>query len=741
MRHALRPLLLFGLLVSALPGFAQALPPDLFLDENYQNPPPGHYRTGRNADTEATLTPAGYELRYLSAGGSIAQAMLPPGSRPNLAEDFVLEGELRGMGTIGLFWNGQKAPGGYEKTLMQMRLASAVPTVEVQQFRAGTWSMLLAPTPMTGGVAAADWHTIRIARTGATVAYWLDGVRLAEQPAPARPARDCGLALQNPGAVATLRRLRLWHHRIPIRLAPGIPATLRRERLTAPGLNTEREELGPMLSADGRYLYFSRVMGDIKAVDDGKAFNEDVFVTERGADGQWGAARALGPPINNDDTNFVTHVAPDGQTLLLGNRYGPDGLMLGQGFSRSQRRADGTWTPPEALPADMGTRADFGTRARNSCLDASSTVLLTSAVLATDPANTDLYYCRRQPDGAWSAPVALPASLKTEGNETTPFLAPDGKTLFFSSDGLPGYGSYDVFVTTRLDDTWTRWSEPLNLGPAVNTTRSDMYYSTSASGTDAYLVTSANDGRQGDIYRLAVPPAARPQATVLVRGRVLDATTGQPIATAEVRYEQLPAGTEAGVVLPAAAGAFAATLPAGLRYGLRATAPGYLSVNENLDLSATTAYREITQDLRLLPLVAELAGSAVKLQAAAPAPAVPGQVRGVAMPVAEEKITLNNLFFVQGKSVLLPASFPELNRLAETLTAHPALQIRLDGHTDNTGDAKDPKPNQVLSEQRADAVRAYLVKQGIDGARLSTRGYGGGRPVVPNDSEAHKARN
>jgi len=352
--------LLLPALLATRPATAQALPPDLFLDENYQNPPPGQYWTGRNADTEATLTPAGYELSYLSAGGSIAQAMFPPGSRPNLAEDFVLGGELRGMGTIGLFWNGQKAPGGYDKTLMQMRLASAVPTVEVQQFRAGTWNMLLAPTPMTGGVAAADWHTTRIARTGATVAYWLDGVRLAEQPAPARPARDCGLTVENAGAVATLRR----------------------ERLAAPGLNTEREELGPMLSADGRYLYFSRVMGDIKVVDDGKAFNEDVFVTERGADGQWGAARALGPPINNDDTNFVTHVAPDGQTLLLGNRYGPDGQMLGPGLSRNQRRADGTWTPPEALPADVGTRADFGTRNANSCLDASGTVLLRSAVKA-----------------------------------------------------------------------------------------------------------------------------------------------------------------------------------------------------------------------------------------------------------------------------------------------------------------------------------------------------------------------
>ena len=302
-----------------------------------------------------------------------------------------------------------------------------------------------------------------------------------------------------------------------------------------------------------------------------------------------------------------------------------------------------------------------------------------------------------------------------------------------------------MFTTTRLDDTWTRWSEPLNLGPAVNTQMGDMYYSTSASGTDAYLVTNANDGRQGDIYRLAVPPAARPQATVLVRGRVLDARTGQPIATAEVRYEQLPAGTEAGVVLPAAAGAFAATLPAGLRYGLRATAPGYLSVNDNLDLGATTTYREITRDLYLLPLaepVAAAPGRLAQLQLSPPAATVPSQPKPVAGPAAvEDKIVLNNLFFVQGKPVLLPASFPELNRLAQTLAAHPTLQIRLDGHTDNTGDAKDPKPNQVLSEQRAVAVKAYLVKQRIDGARLSTRGYGGGRPVAPNDTEAHKRQN
>lgn len=104
-------------------------------------------------------------------------------------------------------------------------------------------------------------------------------------------------------------------------------------------------------------------------------------------------------------------------------------------------------------------------------------------------------------------------------------------------------------------------------------------------------------------------------------------------------------------------------------------------------------------------------------------------------------MALNNVFFVRGKPELLPASFPELNRLAQILTDHPSLEIRLDGHTDNTGDNLNPRPNQLLSEQRVAAVKTYLTTRGIAGSRLSTKGYGGSRPAVTNDSEAHKAQN
>ncbi|MBF9223952.1 OmpA family protein [Hymenobacter ruricola] len=744
MKYLAHALLLGLALLAPARGRGQQLPPDLLTDENFQQ---GHaYWVGRTPNLVGELTAAGYAFQSL--GTTFSNIPIEPyGPALNQQQDFALEGELRGQGSIGLYWAGQRLGTAEEFTTTQLNLALAAPTAAVLRLQAGAWTAL-ATQPLPSTVAPADWHTIRIARTGAEVTYWVDGRQLLKQSWPNPPGQGLGLTVEAGGAV-TLRRLRIWHHH-SIRLAPGLPATLRRERLDAPGLNTERDEATPLVSADGRFLYFSRAMGSHLDIDNANAFNSDTYVAERGPDGRWGHVQALGPPINTAASDYPQHVSPDGQTLLMSNRYGPAGTLLGPGLSRTQRRPDGTWTMPEALPEGTGYRPDFAARNSTYCLDASGTVLLRSAALTTALDNNDIYLCRRQPDGSWSAPVALPAPINTPAREVAPFLAPDGKTLYFASDGHPGYGRLDIFMSTRLDETWTKWSEPLNLGPAINTPMGESYYSTSAAGDVAYWVSDAGPGHLGDIFRLALPPALKPAATVLVRGRVLDARTNQPIATAEVRYEQLPAGTEAGVVLPAVAGSFEATLPVGQQYGLRATAAGYLSVNESLNLTAATKYGEVTRDLYLMPLTAPveaLASKAAALQAARPAAAVPKQLSGLATPApmvgaaAEEAIALNNLFFVRGKAELLPASYPELNRLAQTLAEHPGLEIRLDGHTDNTGDAKDPKPNQLLSEQRSQAVKAYLVRQKIAAARLSTRGYGGLRPVAPNDTEANKARN
>ena len=711
--------LLLGLSGGWLPGWAQPLPPNLLIDERFRQPVSRSYWTGRTANLEVEMTPAGYALRSLVTTDATSYSPIRPVGPPlNQTRDFVIEGELRGQGQVALYWGGQARAGDYEYTLVQLSLATASPTVEVLRRQAGAWT-LLGTAPLPAAVPPADWHRVRIARTGSTVAYWVDGSRVLEQPWTASSGPDLGVVVNGPGAALTLRRLRLWHHH-DLRLVPGVPATLRRERLPAPGLNTPAEESSPQVSADGRYLYFSRALGISDSLNNPQAYDADVFVTERDARGAWGPARSVGPPINLPAaSNYPLYAAPDGQTLLVSGYYNAAGQLAGRGLSRTQRQADGTWTPPAPLPAGTGNLPDFVSRDAISCLDASGTVLLVSAVRQGNLANTELYLCRRQPDGTWTAPQLLPAPLNTPGRETTPFLAPDNRTLYFASDTHPGYGNSDIFMSRRLDESWTKWSEPLNLGPAVNTALDELFYCTSAVGDYAYLVGYADDANRADIYRLALPPALRPAPVLLVRGRVLDARTRQPIATAEVRYEQLPTGTESGVVLPATAGSFEAVLPAGQLYGLRATAPGYLSVNENLDLTMATKYAVVTQDLLLVPLAAG------------------GDAPGVAAS-AEKKIALNNVFFVQGKPVLLPGSFPELKRLAQTLADNPTLRIRLDGHTDNLGAAP---ANQLLSEQRVAAIKAYLVKRGVAGTRIETHGYGGSRPVAPNDSEVNKRKN
>ena len=745
----MRLFLIITLLIScSLAGswqaLAQQLPPDTLL-----------FSTARTnawqmplADKVAELTPAGYHLRYIdadTAGSTIAADYFTL----NAAADYSLEVRLRVHGRAGLLWGYRKrrnsdSPHPSDYQILQLELDHATPLVVLWHVRTGRVEKLFQQTVPAGFDKDAP-HTLRVAREGARVRFFLDGKPLYELPAPADwpgPRQEIGLHVEKAGSEAWMSEA-LFRHHWHIRRAPGVPAGFRRERLAS--LNSLGEELAPIVSANGQFLFFTRTMGN-PAVPNER--NEDIFVSERAPDGSWRAPHNLGPPVNTSTSDDLVQVSPDGQTLLVKGQYQGNGNRTLGGVSQSTRQADGTWSLPQSYTQALNIR-NLGLRLTRT-LSASGTVALVTGDTLGNINHGDIYFSLRQPDGSWAPLQSLGPDINTRGSDQCPFLAPDGKTLYFSSNGHPGYGNNDIFVSTRLDDTWQHWSPPLNLGPGVNTPGYESYFSLPASGEYAYLVSEepSSEFYDTDIYRLRLPPSLKPAATVLVRGRVLDARTNQPIANADMRYEQLPAGTEVGHLRLGGAGGFEIALPAGQQYGFRAEAPGYLAASNNLDLAKTTAYGEVTQDLYLLPLTPPtepLPTTAAKVQAGRLDAAVPQQVRGVALakpaPPAEERIVLNNVFFVRGKPQLLAGSFPELNRLAQTLAANPGLAIRLDGHTDNTGDAQDPKPNQVLSEQRVAAVKAYLAKRGVAASRLSTQGYGGSRPVAPNDNEAHKAQN
>jgi len=275
--------------------------------------------------------------------------------------------------------------------------------------------------------------------------------------------------------------------------------------------------------------------------------------------------------------------------------------------------------------------------------------------------------------------------------------------MYYSSNGLPGYGNQDIFITRRLDSTWLHWSEPENLGPYVNGRDFDAYYTVSARGDYAYLVSS--DGTSfglEDIYTIKLPQAARPKPVVLVSGKVLNAKSKAPIE-AEVLYEFLPSGVEAGLARSNPSdGSYKISLPVGSDFGFRAEAEGYYAVSEQLSTKSLKEYSEITKDLFLAPIE------------------------------AGEAIRLNNIFFDFGKAELRPESFPELLRLVRFLQEHSNVSIELGGHTDNIG---NDEANQTLSEERVGAVRNYLIEQKIAPKRMKAVGYGKKHPVASNETE------
>jgi len=468
-----------------------------------------------------------------------------------------------------------------------------------------------------------------------------------------------------------------------------------------PMVNSQYDDILPVISPDGRTLYFCRNQ-DPKNV--GGAGRQDIWFSDLQPDGTWSQAQNIGAPLNNRDNNYLCSITPDGNTIIIGDSYS-DARRRQRSIAVSTRTSDG-WSVPR--PIDIKNFYNNNRYGEYSLANDGKNMIL--AIERSDSrGGKDLYLVRRIDDSTWSEPSNLGIVVNSEGHEATPFIASDNSSLYFASDGHGGYGAFDVFVTRRLDSTWTSWSEPENLGPTINTSGWDLYYTIPAAGDYAYYVSYSNSYGAGDIFRIRLPENVRPRPVVLITGRVLNKKTGEPIE-ADIFYELLPEGKELGRAHSApVTGNYKIVLPAGSNYGFRASAPGFLSVNDNIDLTKLTQYTEIKRDLFLVPI--------------------------------EEgtQAELNNLFFDYAVATLRPESFPELNRIAQMLVESPTMTIRLEGHTDDRG---GDEYNQRLSDARAQAVLEYIQKRGnIDPSRLASKGYGETKPVDTNETDEGRQNN
>ena len=318
----------------------------------------------------------------------------------------------------------------------------------------------------------------------------------------------------------------------------------------------------------------------------------------------------------------------------------------------------------------------------------------------------DIWTTTMDDEGAWSKPVKLGENINTPYQEESVQIHPDGRTLYFSSNGHPGFGGLDIFMSRKQADG--TWGPALNLGYPINTSADENSVLVDASGKMAYFASDRAGGLGDlDLYSFELYKEARPLPITYIRGTVYDAGTKAPVE-ADVQLYDLKTGNLAtGAYSDPKTGEFLVCLPSG-EYALNASADGYLFFSKNYNVATSTVKEPVTLEVPLSPLSA---GST---------------------------IALRNIFFNTASYDLLPASNAELDKLVKLLQSNPTVRIELGGHTDNVGaDAA----NLTLSDQRAKAVREFVIAKGIEADRITAAGYGETKPIATNDTEEGRAQN
>ena len=472
-------------------------------------------------------------------------------------------------------------------------------------------------------------------------------------------------------------------------------------------INSQYHELAPVISADGKILYFVRAghPQNTRYKKDKEA--QDIWYSKLEENGEWGATFHEEGVINSRYSNSVFWVSPDGNRMLIMGTFTSKKRFDGIGFSMCTKTAEG-WSRPQELEIEGFYERMRGQSHGATMANDGKTMLLYFSEKEGSPLN-DLYVSFLKQGNQWTKPKKIPFPIsKSKSNEMAPFIASDGVTLYFASDRKGGKGDMDIWKTTRLDDTWRKWSEPVNMEAPINTEGWDAYFTLDANGEYAYMVTTKGAKGGTDIMRVKMKGENKPNPVVLVYGNVYNAKTKKPI-NAGLQYEILPEGIVAGYAYSNVVdGNYKIVLPYGKNYSFMATADQFLSVSENLNLDTASTYLEIKRDLYLVPIEV-------------------GQT-----------IRLNNIFFDFGNSTLRAESYPELDRVVKVLNDNPKLEIEMSGHTDNVGGVE---ANLKLSEERANSVKEYLVSKSISQNRIVSKGYGETKPVAKNDNDEGRQQN
>lgn len=459
-------------------------------------------------------------------------------------------------------------------------------------------------------------------------------------------------------------------------------------------INTKTmDEYSPSVSLDNMVLVYNR------NVADGNKHQEDFYISYL-KDGVWSESKDAGAPLNTPNNEGAQKLSADGNLLYFTicnaqGGYGSCDLYVA-------RRVGEQWGNIK----NIGFPISLPTWESQPSISADGKELYFASNRPGTLGSRDIFVSRKGPDGKWGIPENLGDNINTEFDEGYPFIHPDNKTLYFCSDGWPGMGGIDIYVSKR--DEKGNWSKPVNLGYPINTKGDNTGLIVSADGKTAYYASTPEGRSDLDLYKFDMPQNVRPAPVTYVKGVIRSKSDNKPIQ-AQIELIDVATSKTIATLQSGADGVFFHSLPTGFNYAFNVSKPGYLFYSENFELvNEASADNPFNLNIMLEPVST---GSAV---------------------------VLRNIFFDVNAATLKPESKAEIEKLVQFLKSNPTAKIEIGGHTDNTGTAQ---ANQILSEARAKTLYDALLQNGIDASRLTYKGYGATKPIADNASDIGRAQN